>query len=337
MTDSNPNEISSGKGSVENRFIYTQQYFDYHRNLTLLFLATIVTTIFKAQINLGELAYISGASPVLSKIIPVFFWIAGIYSWANFKAEWDICARPHRSRMVDAARDAANTSGRLIIISETISGLTESAIKQFKSMLDDANYRLAQSNLAMLSSEYSQRLKDDFSKIVSENNLSWDALQQELDAKASQLNRAIAGQLDGSEIPRETSDAIYAETSGAFSATHVWFNSFVSIINEKICDQSQNYQKEFNQINFDGLTEFGNSHNYFASAAKITSSLSKWSSEVEVLKGQIKSAKSLAKKDKVAALIKADFSGRLVPWTLFIISTLGMVDFFGIFEFTAFF
>lgn len=91
--ESEPQQIPISADGQE--FKYTQQYFDYHRNMVLFFGGGILVTWLGLSLDVEKIAYISGNKELVRHWLPWALLALGVYNATLFIPEWHACAGPH--------------------------------------------------------------------------------------------------------------------------------------------------------------------------------------------------------------------------------------------------
>lgn len=128
----------------DSEFKYTQQYFDYHRNMLLFFSACIIITWAGLELDVEKIAYLTGDKKFINHWLPWTLFGVGCYHAVLFIPEWRACARPHWKKVKSAN---AQIESRL----DSLRGASESLATTYKVHLEALSGQWFQNQLDRIS------------------------------------------------------------------------------------------------------------------------------------------------------------------------------------------
>lgn len=323
------------KSDVEESFTYTNQYFDYHRNMTIFFLICIAVTILGISIDFEKLVYVSGNKDLIGVLAPAVTWISGIYCGGMFWAEWRECALPHNRKMKNLNTLLKNRVVELDGIYRNFSESLPTMAEDFRDIISKINandYRLSINREKIFGC---RQMVSHFS-----DQLGVEILQETIRRKAEQSHGGVPFR-DRVASDLRARDDIFLPGGGeevahiidAYVANEVWSLSGIYINHiesdrQKFRELKKEVEIRLSRLELEFRDGFENAKKLSEKSDILATSLNVREKALDQFHRDIERISSMRWKAEAQVTIKTVVGGIVLPLFLLFVSTIGVIYFY---------
>jgi hypothetical protein len=311
----------------DEEFKYSTEYFNYHRNgilfLSLCSMITILGIIPSYSEFLSRESVQTGM-----KYLPLLLWFSGAYSLFMFIPEWIACAKPHRTNLkkfVEKVDRSVEQSAATIEMSRSEIGL-------FKSCLDEEVARIVKlKNHSEMNLYFSIIEKIKNQALVIKGDESWNEFEMGLEDLRVILDESdfnIASIFMQFGVNESEAELLAANIKSLFRPGYTRIEKAWAGLMGEMVDLESGGEKSLEMVQAEVQASDERIDSALDRIERYKASVKDMEDNLGNVLSTFKSIRKFPRKDKWPIFIKTDFGGMFVPAILFVVSTVGSLNFY---------